>query len=302
MEDVSPKLYKQIRSLFDKAVSSDRTIQRFENRIRDGTATQKELNVYAQLLGRHASKACQTVLIPENLPNETLYFNIAENIIKPLLLENRAEVVSRASAIHKRMTAEAGVGLKPVIPPVRKHDIRVSALIDELTADGITAESVSALLGDPLATISAKAVDDFIQANAEQAQTAGFQPKIIREYDGVGLHEGKDACEWCLSRAGEWDYGEAYDNGVFERHSGCGCRTTFVLGEFSQDVWSKAEWQTNNDAARSEAIREKQEELMAGTKRKSRKREAREVFIREQMNAGKTFNDAWTAYTKAQGR
>lgn len=302
MEDVSPKLYKQIRSLFDKAVSSDRTIQRFENRIRDGTATQKELNVYAQLLGRHASKACQTVLISENLPNETLYFNIAENTIKPLLLENRAEVVSRASAIHKRMTAEAGVGLKPVIPPVRKHDIRVSALIDELTADGITAESVSALLGDPLATISAKAVDDFIQANAEQAQTAGFQPKIIREYDGVGIHEGKDVCEWCLARAGEWDYGEAYDNGVFERHSGCGCRTTFVLGEFSQDVWSKAEWQTNNDAARSEAIREKQEELMAGTKRKSKEREAREVFIREQMNAGKTFNDAWTAYTKAQGR
>lgn len=302
MEDVSPKLYKQIRSIFDSSVEADRTIQRFENRVRDGTATQRELNIYAQRLGSYASDACRAVLVPENLPNETLYYNIAENTIAPILLETRADILSKASATHKTMAASAGVGLKPKAPAVKKHEARVAALINDLTADGITAEGIDALLGDPLATVSAKVIDDFVQTNAEVAQKAGFHPKIIREYDGVGLHDGKDACDWCLQRAGEWDYGEAYDNGVFERHSGCGCRTTYVLGDFSQDVWSKAEWQTGSDEARTEAIEAKQRELMSNTKRKRQEATEREAFLREQMNKGKTFSDAWAAYQKRNGR
>lgn len=300
MEDVSPKLYQQIRSLFEKAVESDRTIQRFEKRIRDGTATMDELNIYAQRLGTHASEACQTVLIPENLPNGVLYYNIAESTVKPLLLEGRTEVLSKASQTYTQMVSKAGAGLKAKSPPLSKHEARVSSLVDDLTADGISAEEVTAVLGDPLATISAKVVDDFVQTNAQVAQTAGFKPKIIREYDGVGLHDGKDVCEFCTSREGEWDYGEAYDHGVFERHSGCGCRVSFVLGEFAQDVYSKAEYTAGNNVERQQAIEAKQAELMAATKRKNKDIEAREVFLRQEMNKGKTFKDAWAAYEKSR--
>ena len=59
-----------------------------------------------------------------------------------------------------------------------------------------------------------------------------------------------------------------------------------------------ADLPTGNDKARKEAIREKQDELLRNTKRKSETRSARERFIREQMNSGKTFSDAWAAYER----
>lgn len=294
MEDVAPKLYSQIRNLFDKDVDADPQLRRVENRIRDGTATQKDVLLYSQRLGKHASDACKTVLVPENLPDGKLYYNIGERTVKRLIQENEAEIISRASKQNAAMNKAAGVGLKAKKP---KRD-RAESLVSAMCNDDADAEVVARLLGEPMVTVHATVVDDFIQANAEVAYQAGLEPMIIREYDGVGIHDGKDACQWCLSRAGRWTYGEAYDNGVFERHTGCGCTTTYVYGDFSQDVWSKAQWETGNNEARKEAIKDKQDELLRNTKRKSETRTVRERFIREQMNSGKTFSDAWAAYEK----
>ena len=294
MEDVALKLYSQIRNLFDKDVDADPQLRRVENRIRDGTATQKDVLLYSQRLGKHASDACKTVLVPENLPDGKLYYNIGERTVKRLIQENEAEIISRALKQNAAMNKAAGVGLKAKKP---KRD-RAESLVSAMCNDDADAEVVARLLGEPMVTVHATVVDDFIQANAEVAYQAGLEPMIIREYDGVGIHDGKDACQWCLSRAGQWTYGEAYDNGVFERHTGCGCTTTYVYGDFSQDVWSKAQWETGNNEARKEAIKDKQAELLRNTKRKSETRTVRERFIREQMNSGKTFSDAWAAYER----
>ena len=294
MEDVAPKLYSQIRNLFDKDVDADPQLRRVENRIRDGTATQKDVLLYSQRLGKHASDACKTVLVPENLPDGKLYYNIGERTVKRLIQENEAEIIARASKQNAAMNKAAGVGLKAKKP---KRD-RAESLVSAMCNDDADAEVVARLLGEPMVTVHATVVDDFIQANAEVAYKAGLEPMIIREYDGVGIHDGKDACQWCLSRAGRWSYGEAYDNGVFERHTGCGCITTYVYGDFSQDVWSKAQWETGNNEARKEAIKDKQDELLRRTKSKSETRTVRERFIREQMNSGKTFSDAWAAYER----
>lgn len=294
MEDVAPKLYSQIRNLFDKDVDADPQLRRVENRIRDGTATQKDVLLYSQRLGKHASEACKAVLVPENLPDGKLYYNIGERTVKRLIQENEAKIISCASKQNAAMNKAAGVGLKAKKP---KRD-RAESLVSAMCNDDADAEVVARLLGEPMVTVYATVVDDFIQANAEVAYKAGLEPMIIREYDGVGIHDGKDACQWCLSRAGRWSYGEAYDNGVFERHTGCGCTTTYVYGDFSQDAWSKAQWETGNNEARKEAIKDKQAELLRNTKRKSETRTARERFIREQMNSGKTFSDAWAAYEK----
>lgn len=294
MEDVAPKLYSQIRNLFDKDVDADPQLRRVENRIRDGTATQKDVLLYSQRLGKHASEACKAVLVPESLPDGKLYYNIGERTVKRLIQENEAEIISCASKQNAAMNKAAGVGLKAKKP---KRD-RAESLVSAMCNDDADAEVVARLLGEPMVTVHATVVDDFIQANAEVAYKAGLEPMIIREYDGVGIHDGKDACQWCLSRAGRWSYGEAYDNGVFERHTGCGCTTTYVYGDFSQDVWSKAQWETGNNEARKEAIKDKQDELLRNTKRKSETRTVRERFIREQMNSGKTFSDAWAAYER----
>ena len=229
MEDVAPKLYSQIRKLFDSAVGNDSQLKRVENRIRDGTATQKDVLLYSQRLGKHASDACKTVLVPENLPDGILYYNIGERTVKRLIQENEADILTKASKQNAAMNKAEGVGLKAKKP---KRD-RAESLVSAMCNDEADAETVARLLGEPLITVHATVVDDFLQTNAEIAYQAGLEPVIIREYDGVGLHDGKDACQWCLSRAGRWSYGEAYDRGVFERHSGCGCTTTYVYGNLT---------------------------------------------------------------------
>lgn len=294
MEDVAPKLYSQIRKLFDKAVDEDRQLQRIENWIRDGTATQKDVLLYSQRLGRHASEACRAVLTPENLPDGKLYYNIAERTVKKLCQENEAEILARASKQNAAMNAAAGVGLKAKKP---KRD-RTEDLVNAMCNEYADADAVARLLGEPLMTVHASVVDDFLRTNADLADRAGLAPVIVREYDGVGVHDGKDACQWCLERAGRWTYGEAYERGVFERHTGCGCTVTFEYGQQSQDVYSKAVWDTGNDEARKTAIMEKQEDMLRQARRKTGRIRDREVFLREQMNSGKTFADAWAAYEK----
>ncbi len=66
-------------------------------------------------------------------------------------------------------------------------------------------------------------VDDIERTNAEFQSNAGYKITVSRYYDGVGLSEGR-VCEWCLDKCGvDVPYDEAYEQGMFARHEGCGC-------------------------------------------------------------------------------
>lgn len=295
MEDIAPKLYQQIRKLFDHDVERDPTLRKIKNRIRDGTAKQPELLEYSKRIGKHASKACREVLTPDNLPEGTLYYNIGERTVKKLISENEADIIAKSAEQLRAMNKAKGIGLKPKRP---KPNGRAESLVSAICDNNITAEAIYNLLGEPLINVHESAVDDFISTNAEVADQAGLDPVVIRNYDGVGIHDGKDACQWCLSRAGRWSYGEALDNGVFERHPGCGCTVEYQYNGTSQDVWSKATWETGKNEARLSAIKEKQDELMESTSNKREKARERDKFIREKMNNGATFKSAWAEYLK----
>lgn len=87
------------------------------------------------------------------------------------------------------------------------------------------------------------AVDRTISKNAAAQSEMGLTCRIVRKYDDVGLHDGKDPCQWCLAREGEWDnYQDAYNAGAFERHDGCGCRITYEVGRTRTWSASKGTW------------------------------------------------------------
>lgn len=87
------------------------------------------------------------------------------------------------------------------------------------------------------------AVDRTIGRNAEAQSEMGLTCRIVRRYDDVGLHDGKDPCQWCLAREGEWDnYQDAYNAGAFERHDGCGCMITYEVGRTRTWSASKGTW------------------------------------------------------------
>jgi hypothetical protein len=100
---------------------------------------------------------------------------------------------------------------------------RINEII-QFTLDSKTAEELSNALNLPVTTTALDFNDYFMEANAELRDKMGFKQVITREYDGVGLANGRRPCNWCIGRSGTYySYQEAKDAGAFERHTVCGC-------------------------------------------------------------------------------
>lgn len=73
-----------------------------------------------------------------------------------------------------------------------------------------------------------RSVDDTESINADASNNLGLETTVVRKYDGIGLHDGKDPCQWCINKAGSWTYDDAKANGVWARHEGCGCTIEYI--------------------------------------------------------------------------
>lgn len=152
-------------------------------------------------------------------------------ILEPSLKENYGEVVKFCKSAQKAIYRDAGLGLGALEPAysevITRNAYRVAEGIAEAT-EPLTLEGLANLVAHAGMTV----VDAAIDTNAEAAANMGLETHIVRTYDGVGLHDGKTPCRWCMDRAGEWtDYKSAYDAGAFERHPGCGCRIDYHVGK-----------------------------------------------------------------------
>jgi len=220
MTDVAPELFESIVNTFNQLCSGDRILADLRQQIQNGTATYRQAYQYAERCGMHLSGVLHAVLKEDNLPNGTLYYNIAEKTLGQALHMNAEQILNMVRQIQETINEKAGVKLKPVEVPVnedRIHEI-VSA-----AANAETYEKAAVQFDEPVTTESRRAVDDSLKANARFHDKAGLEVRVEREYDGVGLHDGTDACEWCLERAGSFTYDKAMAVGAFERHEGCGC-------------------------------------------------------------------------------
>lgn len=220
MEDIAPELYKKIEADFNAAVKSDSTIKTITAKLNKRPLTHNELTTISTRLGDHASAALKKTLVIENLPEGKLYWNIADRTIRPVMeqvysLSNSVQMLSQRVADQ---AAGVNIGISKGIDP----DNRIREII-EFATNSKTAEELDNALNLPVKTTALDFNDDFMRANADIRNGMGFIQTVVREYDGVGLANGKRPCNWCIGRAGTWTYEAAKENGVFERHTGCGC-------------------------------------------------------------------------------
>ena len=157
----------------------------------------------------------------------------------PAALErNYAEVARIAANVQQKINKSAGLGLKALTPDfnLEKAQGLATAITD---AEQITEDYIRNLVINNSRSI----VDDTVRINAAAESNMGLTIRITRRYDDVGLHNGKDVCEWCKEREGEWDdYQEAYNAGCFERHPGCGCVIDYHVGKTHTWSNSKGGW------------------------------------------------------------
>lgn len=182
-------------------------------------------------VARYGQAAGRKILqfLKENYP-EGITEAEALELIPPALRGNYQYAVNLAASAQNQVNKKAGIGLKAIKPEfdeekavnMAKHVAEAGATDDVVKLVAANARSV---------------VDSTILVNASAQENAGLHVRVIRKYDGVGVHNGRDACEWCLDRQGEWEHvADAQADGAFERHPGCGCEIIY------QTV--RLQWQT----------------------------------------------------------
>lgn len=95
-----------------------------------------------------------------------------------------------------------------------------------MDADGAMTEMQSDALLDTIEQNARMCVDDAERDLADARYNMGKRAVIVRTAMGA------NSCEWCLSAAGEYEYGPAMDKAMaFGRHANCDCVIEYQPGD-----------------------------------------------------------------------
>lgn len=233
MEDVAPQLLEEIQKTFNQKVKKNKRITSFLSKVKEGTVNFNDMQLYSKELGQVLGDTFIEVLKEDVLPDGTLYWNIAERTMLPML-NNNFELVTNASIeVLKIIDIKDGIGLKAITP--QRPNERIKGILDNVTVGGIPFEETQRRMKEPVTNLTESFFDDFIKQNADFRYKAGLYPQIIR------IVKGSKACKWCKSLAGIYEYGEVMNTGndVFRRHENCHCQVIMRTNKIRQDVHTK---------------------------------------------------------------
>lgn len=245
MTDVVPAMLEGVQESFHGRLARDSRIMRVNGRIRDGTATLKDAHLYSQRVGTALSNALKEHITLDALPNEELYFNIADRIIMPTMTEDYDLVNEVAANVQKVVDQKNGIGLGSAHAAFPKE--RISGLIEKLVDPEVDVINRLVWLNEPIVNNSEAFFDDFIRENASFRQKAGLNCTIMRI-------TAPGCCEWCASMAGIWEYGQEPKD-IYKRHEYCRCDVIYNSERSYQDVWTKEAWSTPDQLAARRAAR-----------------------------------------------
>lgn len=232
---------KKIEGDLALAVKTNKEVARLYSKAIDGVMTYDEAGRFASMLGEEIGGIIFNNL-SDAFPTGVV---VAEDIMEliPSALRGEYSYVTRAiEAAQTTINKKAKVGLKAIVPD---FDIERATGIARDVAQAGTLSVVRKTLPQMTENLSRHMVDQAIKANMAAHNNLGLETTVIREYNDVGLHGGKDDCEFCLERAGTWSYRDAMANDVFRRHKGCKCDITYISKrsvEIQVD-WTQNKWQ-----------------------------------------------------------
>ncbi len=218
--DVSSSLYWQIRGTISERINKDSKIQSILKKVDKGTATHVDTEKVAERIGEISSDVMKSVLTPENLPDGTLYYNIAEKTIGRTLRDNQAMVNQLGARVQNGLNKKAGIGLKSVDAKLNAN--RVDDLVNAI-ANCEEFDRSKELMTEPIVNTTQSFADDYVEANADFQYNAGLHPTITRTANA-------GCCDWCRDLAGTYEY-PLKDRSVYQRHENCGCVVTYDPGD-----------------------------------------------------------------------
>lgn len=229
MSDASV-LVKQLEAMRDNT-------QRLSKMAASGSISYAEAGKRVSQYGQSAGRTILSFL-KENFPDGIAEDDALE-LIPPALRVNYKYAVNLATSAQEQVNKKARIKLKALSPDFNEE--KAVNMAKHIADTGIT-DDVVKLVQENARSV----VDSTIAVNANAHENAGLSVRVIRKYDGVGVHNGRDACEWCLERQGEWEHvADAQADGAFERHPGCGCEIIYQTTRLQWQSQSRGSNWTN---------------------------------------------------------
>ena len=128
MVDIGTELQKNIEKDFNERVAIDAIIRGIIRKIDNDRANQADIPILCRRLGGIATDVLTRNIKHQGLPNETMYWNIAEKSIKPLMIKIHDIVNETAELMLENDYKTKGVGIKVVKPAFPEE--RIDSLIN----------------------------------------------------------------------------------------------------------------------------------------------------------------------------
>lgn len=261
MEDIAPELLRKIQEAFRRDIETSVRIKNVLDKLKAGTATYEDAQVYAGKIGQALTRAFKHNLSAELLPDGRMYYNIAERVLAPMLEESYSRVAATTERIQQSLNKNAGIGLKARRAALNED--RVKGIVDKVS-NAESFEDVQWVLDAPVENFCRNVVDETLKANAEFHGKSGLNPRIIRKAESR-------CCKWCSQLEGEYLYDEGtMPEDIFRRHERCRCLVTYDPADGSnrrQNVHTK-KWTTAEELDRIE-VRKRFSDLEEGTELKT---------------------------------
>lgn len=240
--DISPEILEDIESHFD-TFYKDPKVKEIYKKIADGNATYADAQKLAELVGKYITlsldAAYSGALEKGKLPNDTLYQNIVEKTLKPMLEEGYDVMAEACDYIQTDLNKKAGKSIKTVYPGINKD--KAKGLVYEVVNTGTTQIRKTKASGQ-IENFTRCVVDDFVRTNIDFHELLGLKPEITRMR---GSNPNKK-CSFCHEREYKGKYkGPGMPSGIFQRHRYCHCMVLYdpkdgsgVQGAHSKQVYA----------------------------------------------------------------
>lgn len=216
-KDVAPGIIEKVNRDFESKIDSS-AIHALEEKAANGAATYEDAYKYAEKIGEARSKALQTHVTTETLPEGKIYYNIADRLMNDSLSTDHEMVAEYAAKAQQAINEKAGIKLKAQKAELEQD--RIDSFINGLCgSEGNLIEDVLWKLGEPVVTHARTVVDSTIKKNAEFQHKAGLKATITRK-------AAPRCCDWCTDLEGDYTYPNV-PREVFQRHDHCKCTVDY---------------------------------------------------------------------------
>lgn len=262
MKDIAPDLLKAIQDDFKERVKTNAKVRNALKAMKSKKATFADANSFAEAIGDALAESFKKNIRSELLPDERMYYNIADRVVGESLKNNYNLVSEYSADVQTLLNKKANLGLKGIKPQYNAD--KAKGIINRISSEE-KYEDISWLLEEPVTNFTQSIVDDTIKRNAEFQYKAGLKAKIIRKSTG-------HCCDWCEEVAGEYEYPDVPKD-VYRRHRFCRCTVEYDPGNGRrQNVHSK-KWRDIDENERIETYnktveRELEKEDLERVKRK----------------------------------